>query len=71
MKIGVVAKAAGLVVGIWSLVVRGALTLDLGVGRRLQPLGPLTVRIAAPREVVFEVVSGRTLAEPRLRSRRS
>lgn len=58
MKIGVVAKAAGLVVGIWSLVVRGALTLDLGVGRRLQPLGPLTVRIAAPREVVFEVVSG-------------
>jgi hypothetical protein len=39
-------------------VVRGALTLDLGVGRRVRPLGPLRVRIRAPREVVFDVISG-------------
>jgi hypothetical protein len=37
--------------------VRGALTIDLGVGRRTQPLGPLVQRIAAPREVVFEVIA--------------
>lgn len=31
---------------------------DLGVGTSLRPLGPFTVRIAAPREVVFEVIAG-------------
>ena len=36
---------------------RGALTLDLGVGRRTRPLGPLRVRIAAPRETVFDVIA--------------
>lgn len=41
----------------WALAVRGSLALDLGVGRRLRPLGPLTLRIAAPREVVFDVVA--------------
>jgi Polyketide cyclase / dehydrase and lipid transport len=35
----------------------GAITVDLGVGRRLQPLGPVTRRIAAPRELVFDVIS--------------
>jgi hypothetical protein len=35
----------------------GALTLDLGVGRRTQPLGPLVQTIRAPREAVFEVVT--------------
>lgn len=44
--------------GIYVLVVRGNLTVDLGVGRRLRPLGPLTVSIAAPRETVFDVVAG-------------
>ena len=43
---------------LWALVVRGSLAPDLGLGRRLRPLGPLTFRIAAPREVVFDVVSG-------------
>ena len=43
--------------GAAALVVRGDLTLDLGIGRRLQPLGPLTWRIAAPREVVFDVIA--------------
>lgn len=44
--------------GGYALVVRGALTLDLGLGRRLRPLGPLHVSIAAPREMVFDVIAG-------------
>jgi hypothetical protein len=39
------------------LAARGALTLDLGVGRRLRPLGPLARTIAAPPEVVFDVIA--------------
>jgi hypothetical protein len=35
----------------------GALTLDLGLGRRVQPLGPLVQTIGAPREIVFAVVA--------------
>ena len=42
----------------WALVVRGSLTLDLGVGRRSRRLGPITITVAAPREIVFDVVSG-------------
>jgi hypothetical protein len=42
----------------YVLVVRGALTLDLNLGRRLRPLGPITETIAAPRETVFDVVAG-------------
>lgn len=41
----------------YLLVVRGALTLDLGIGRRLRPLGPIAVRIAAPPETVFDVIA--------------
>jgi hypothetical protein len=51
------AAIAGLAGGALTLLARGALTLDLGVGRRVRPLGPLSIQIAAPREVVFEVVS--------------
>jgi len=40
------------------LVVRGALTLDLGVGRRTRPLGPISYTIAAPPETVFDVIAG-------------
>jgi hypothetical protein len=42
-------------VGAYLSLVRGALTVDLGVGRRKRPLGPLTARIAAPPETVFDV----------------
>ena len=42
---------------VYALVVRGSLTLDIRVGRRLRPLGPLVWRIEAPREVVFDVIS--------------
>ncbi len=31
---------------------------DFGIGTSLRPLGPLTVRIDAPREVVFDVIAG-------------
>jgi hypothetical protein len=41
----------------YRLVATGDLTLDTGVGRRVQPLGPLSVTIAAPRETVFDVIA--------------
>ena len=41
----------------WALVVRGALSLDLEVGRRLRPLGPITLLVAAPRDTVFDVIA--------------
>jgi len=41
----------------YRLLTGGALTVDLGVGRRLQPLGPLVETIAAPQETVFEVIA--------------
>jgi hypothetical protein len=48
-----------LVIGgaVYLLVVSGELTLDTGVGRRVQPLRPLSLRIAAPRETVFDVIA--------------
>jgi Polyketide cyclase / dehydrase and lipid transport len=44
-------------IALWALVVRGALTVDLDVGRRYRPLGPLRFEIRAPRDVVFEIVA--------------
>jgi Polyketide cyclase / dehydrase and lipid transport len=41
----------------YRLLAGGALTLDLGVGRRLTPLGPLVQTIAAPPEVVFDTIA--------------
>jgi Polyketide cyclase / dehydrase and lipid transport len=49
-----VAAVAGVV---FRLVVAGAATVDTGIGRRVRRLGPLDVEIAAPREVVFDVVA--------------
>lgn len=39
------------------LVARGTLTLDTGWGRRTRTLGPQVVRIAAPRQLVFELIA--------------
>jgi len=50
------AGLAALAVETADLVTRGALTLDVGMGRRLQELGPTTWTIAAPRELVFELI---------------
>lgn len=33
-------------------------TLDTGIGRRVQPLGPVDFEIAASREIVFDVIAG-------------
>ena len=54
-----VAAAAGVLAarGVYRLVARGELTLDTGIGRTLQPLGPVPFEIAAPRELVFEVIA--------------
>jgi hypothetical protein len=46
----------------YRLVVGGELTLDTGLGRRVRPLGPLTVTIAAPRQIVFDVIAAPYLA---------
>ena len=47
----------------YVLVVKGALTLDVGVGRRTRSLGPIHLTIAAPPEVVFDVISSPYLAK--------
>ena len=54
--ISAAAWAVGAATG-YVLLVRGALTLDLGLGRRVRPLGPIQVSIAAPRETVFDVIA--------------
>ena len=49
-------------IGAARLVATGGITVDLGLGRRVRPLGPVTWPIAAPPETVFDVV-----ADPYLR----
>jgi len=49
--VGLAAGGAGILLG------RGALTLDLGVGRTVVPLGSIRRRIAAPPEIVFDVIA--------------
>jgi hypothetical protein len=51
------AVTASVLVGGAALVARAGLTLDIGVGRRLRPLGPIALDIAAPPEVVFDVIA--------------
>jgi hypothetical protein len=58
MTLGLRAVAAGsLLAAGGALVARGGLTLDTGIGRRLRPLGPIALHIAAPPEVVFDVIA--------------
>src|SRR5918992_846434 len=51
------ALAGPLLAAAAALVARAGLTLDIGVGRRLRPLGPIALEIAAPPEVVFDVIA--------------
>jgi hypothetical protein len=51
------AVAAPLLAAGAALVARAGLTLDIGVGRRQRPLGPITLDIAAPPELVFDIVA--------------
>jgi hypothetical protein len=41
----------------YRLLARGALTLDVGVGRSVQALGPVSWHIGASPEIVFEVIA--------------
>jgi hypothetical protein len=41
----------------YRLLAGGQLTLDIGVGRTLRPLGPISVAMAASRETVFDVIA--------------
>src|SRR5437868_3615136 len=52
----VVGLAAGAALG-YRLLARGAVTLDLDIGRRVRPLGPETWTIHAPAEVVFDTIA--------------
>lgn len=61
----------GGIVGGYVLTVRGALTLDLNVGRTLRPLGPLHLHIAADPETVFDVIAAPYLGKtPRAMERK-
>lgn len=53
----VLALAAGGIAGGYVGLVTGRLTLDLGLGRRTRPLGPIVVDIDAPPDVVFDVTA--------------
>jgi hypothetical protein len=41
----------------YRLIASGAATIDVGVGRRVQSLGPRSWEIAADRELVFDVIA--------------
>lgn len=43
---------------LYRLLASGAITVDVGVGRRVRSLGPVSWQIAAQREVVFDVIAG-------------
>ena len=58
-------------IGLYGLLVRGSLTVDLGIGRTVRPLWPLAWQIAAPRELVFESSRLPTSTARRTRSRAS
>ena len=56
--VGLSALAVAALSGLtYRLVVSGRLTLDTGVGRTVQPLGPLSVTIGAPRQTVYDVIA--------------
>jgi Polyketide cyclase / dehydrase and lipid transport len=57
--------------GLFSLVsggylglVTGAVPIDVGVGRRIRPLGPQIVEMAAPQELVFDLIAQPYLGRP-------
>jgi len=52
-QLAIAAGVSGAVAAAYVAMVTGRLALDLGVGRRTRPLGPLVMDIAAPREDVY------------------
>ncbi len=64
-RLAVVAAAgAGTAAAGYLGLVSGALSLDMGVGRRTRQLGPQVVDIRAPRDVVFDVIAQPYLGRP-------
>jgi hypothetical protein len=58
IRVGAAAAAAGGLAGLgYYLVVTGKVTVDTGWGRRVRPLGPFGVQIAAPPPAVFDVIA--------------
>src|ERR687890_2328505 len=58
MTLALRAAVAGSLLAVGAaLVARAGLTLDIGVGRRLRPLGPIALDIAASPEIVFDVIA--------------
>jgi hypothetical protein len=53
---GLLGAGASLAGG-YVLLVRGALTLDLDMGRRVRPLGPIALEIDAPADAIFDVIA--------------
>jgi len=51
------ATGLGAAAGALRLVASGKVTVDLGIGRSVRPLGPVTWKIAAPPDVVFDVIA--------------
>ena len=39
------------------LIASGAVTIDVGLGRRVRPLGPISWDISAPPETVFDLIA--------------
>lgn len=57
MGLGKLVLGAGAAATGYRLLIGGGLTVDTGWGRTLRPLGPLSVEIAAPPEMVFDVIA--------------
>jgi hypothetical protein len=55
--LGYAAAGAGVAAAAYVGLVTGACPVDLGIGRRVRPLGPQLVDMGAPREVVFDVIA--------------
>jgi hypothetical protein len=54
---GVFGALVGGIASLLALMARGRLTLDTGWGRSRHPLGPITVDIGAPRELVYDLIA--------------
>jgi len=57
LVIAAAAAGAGLLGAAYADLVTGAVPADLGIGRRVRPLGPFGIDIRASREAVFSVLA--------------
>jgi hypothetical protein len=55
--LGAATVGAGVAAAGYVGLVTGACPVDLGIGRRVRALGPQLIDMAAPREVVFDVIA--------------